>query len=82
MSFKFYELSKKYFEEQAKSDHEYFFYILDGNMKFTIQDKEYDVDKGSIVKIQKGESYRFINLSQNSRIVLISSNKFLESKIS
>ena len=82
MSFKFYELSKKYVEEQSKSDHEYFFYILDGNMKFNIQDKEYDVDKGSIVKIQKGESYRFINLSQNSRIVLISSNKFLESKIS
>ena len=82
MGFKFYELSKKYSEEQLKSDHEYFFYILDGNIKFTVKDKEFDVDKGSIVKIHKGESYSFVNLSQNSRVVVISSNDFLESKIS
>ena len=82
MDFKFYELNKNYDEEQLKSDHEYFFYILDGTFKFKINNKEFNVDKGSIVKIQKDENYKFSNLSQRSRIVAINSNKFLESKIS
>ena len=82
MNFKFYELNKKYNEKQDKSDHEYFFYVLDGAFKFEISNKKFDVDVGSIVKIQKEESYSFSNLSQNSRMVAISSNKFLESRIS
>ena len=82
MNFKFYELSKKFNEEKANSDHEYFFYVLDGKLNFKVEKNSFDVDAGSIIKIKKGESYQFSNISINSRLVTISSNNYLESKIS
>ena len=82
LNFKFYELSKKFNEEKANSDHEYFFYVLDGKLNFKVEKNSFDVDAGSIIKIKKGEGYQFSNISLNSRLVTISSNNYLESKIS
>jgi len=81
VNFKFYELTKKYEEKQKKSDHEYFFYVLDGKLNFSVNNKSYEVDKGSIIKVDKGQNYKFSNISKNSRLVTIFSNNYLESKI-
>ena len=81
MNFKFYELTKKYEEKQKESNHEYFFYVLDGKLNFSVNNKSYEVDKGSIIKVDKGQNYMFSNISENSRLVTIFSNDFLESKI-
>ena len=64
--------------------------IPKGNLSMVICNKcsllqlqnSFDVDAGSIIKIKKGEGYQFSNISLNSRLVTISSNNYLESKIS
>jgi len=81
MSFKFYELVKNFVAEQIKSDHEYFFYVLDGKLNFQIDKKLHEVDKGSIIKINKGQDYNFTNITPQSRLVAIHSNEYLEKKI-
>ena len=81
MSFKFYEITSPYHEESDNSDHERFFYILDGNIDFEINKKKYTADKDSIIEVKKGNSYKLTSKSTNSRIVEIKSNTFLEQKI-
>ena len=81
MNFKFYEISKKYNEKKDKSDHENFFYVLDGECKFEVGDKTHTADKGSIVKVEKYQKYSFENITEKSRVISISSNEYLESKI-
>lgn len=82
MSFKFYEITTGHEEESEKSEHEMFFYVLDGDIDFKINDKSYLADKNSIIEVKKGEKYKLTTKSEYSRIVQIRSNTFLESKIS
>lgn len=82
-AFGFYELPNGYAEQSASAEHEYFIYLLEGNLQATVGSEKADVAPGGIVEIPKGARYQ-LEVPDNvpTRLVLVSSTRFLEAQVS
>ena len=81
-AFGLYELPNGYHEEHQNSDHEQFYYMLEGSMNFTVGNDSKNVSTGDIIEIPKGFPYGFSSTKEDPvRFAAVRSNKYLESLI-
>lgn len=81
-AFGFYELPGGYTEESATSQHEQFFYVLQGEVNATVNGESKTVTSDGIIQISKGSSYALkIGADMPTRLAAVRSTSFLESKV-
>ena len=81
-AFGLYELPNGYNEEHQNSDHEQFYYVLEGSMNFTVGNDSKIVSTGDIIEIPKGFAYTFSSTKEDPvRFTAVRSNDLLENLI-
>lgn len=81
-SFGFYELPNAYSESSHGADHEYYFYVVDGEVDARVDNSSKVSTKGQIIEIPKGADYQLqVAEGTPTRLAAVRSNTFLESKI-
>ena len=81
-AFGLYELPNGYNEEHQNSDHEQFYYVLEGSMNFTVGNDSKIVSTGDIIEIPKGFAYKFSSTKEDPvRFTAVRSNDHLEKLI-
>jgi quercetin dioxygenase-like cupin family protein len=81
-AFGLYELPNGYSEEHDASEHEQFYYVLQGTMDFTVGNETKQVTTGDIIEIPKGSPYKFSTSKDDPvRFAAVRSNDALEDLI-
>ena len=81
-AFGLYELPNGHSENHDCSEHEQFYYVLEGSMDFSVGNDSKQVTTGDIIEIPKGSTYKF-NASKEEpvRFAAVRSNDHLEDLI-
>ena len=78
-AFGLYELPNRYKEDHQNSNHEQFYYVLEGSMDFTVGNDSKKVSTGDIIEIPKGFPYNFSSTKEDPvRFAAVRSNDHLE----
>lgn len=81
-AFGFYELPKGYEDESSAADHEYFFYVMEGEVEARVGNDTKTVVPGGIIEIPKGVAYKLsVDAAKPTRLAAVRSSDLLESKI-
>lgn len=81
-AFGFFELPSGYSEEAEASEHEQFFYVLQGQVDATVDNDSQSVSNDGIIQIPKGSSYSLkVQPDAPTRLVAVRSTHFLENKV-
>lgn len=81
-SFGYYDLPNGYVESSHSADHEYYFYVLDGEVDARVDNSAKLSSRGQIIEVPKGADYQLqVADSTPTRLAAVRSNKYLESKI-
>ncbi len=81
-AFGLYELPNGYEEESPAADHEYFFYVLQGQVEANVGNDSRTVMPGGIIEVPKGVAYRLsVDGKAPTRIAAVRSCTALESKL-
>lgn len=81
-AFGFFELPNGFEQEAQAADHEYFYYVLDGELQATVGNDTRTVGRAGIVEIPKGVGYRLkVEAGAPTRLAAVRSTDFLESRI-
>ena len=81
-SFGFFELPNGFSQSSQSADHEYYFYVVDGEVDARVNNNSMVSSKGQIIEIPKGADYQLtVADDKPTRLAAVRSNDFLESKI-
>ncbi|MGI9520849.1 MAG: cupin domain-containing protein [Hyphomicrobiaceae bacterium] len=82
IAFGYYELPKGYREASNRSDHECFYYVIDGQVDAQVGNERKLALKGEIIEVPRGMDYALnVPDAVPTRLAAVRSNEFLETKI-